>query len=56
MDFQDQMNFNRIEDDYLRQPEPQNIGRCVKCGWPVDACNGHFYGEQAIHYDCEKGE
>lgn len=46
--------LERAERPFLEPPEPQTIGRCYKCGWPVYQGSGKIDEDGACHYECEE--
>ena len=57
-EFQDRAAFDSAERDYLEPPrEPQVIGTCYICGWPVYSTSWYDYTVNGIcHSDCEAKE
>jgi hypothetical protein len=45
--------FDRAEQQYYTEPNPQEIGRCYICGWEVYKFSGDFMSDGLRHFDCK---
>lgn len=53
MNYLDNAAFNRIEEDYLRPPEPRLIGCCDVCGCPIYRGDKYEYTHNGLrHLTC----
>jgi hypothetical protein len=50
MDYIDRMRFDAIEDSYHESREPQLIGRCDVCGWPIYSGDKYEYTHNGLRH------